>query len=422
MADRRIPLAALLAFVATGLATGCPPVDEGSGVSPYPALTVTGTVLDVRGDAPIVGAQVLVWNEFDSKSEYTGADGSFSIVVDGSDSASYLRVTDPGYRPYQTSVTVKPTSLDVGTHRAMSKDEVLFSTSTGDIHMIRVGGDTSLVTLAATADVESSPCRSESGLTVRWLDQTTKEVVEGAWDGAGANAVWTEPDANPVLDVAWAPRATFVAINDGTDDRVVMAGEPSGVGYDFSYDWKGYHPAASPAAFGYFGGLSIQGNMLAFATGAGISTAFPYFASSFLVPEAISTTQAGDDFPAWSPFRADGTLDLAFRRTATDDVYVTRVSASGQDNVWSSAMPVYGTGANDAHITDVAWAPETAGQDDRLVLVVNPFFGGGASTFDDGDLIVLSWNHVSKTVTAGPTLLYDASAIGGGLAQRVTWR
>jgi len=416
MTHRAPLLAALLASGAIGCVTGS---DEPE-TSPYPALTVTGTVLDVRGDAPIEGAHVLVWNGWDTGSAFTGADGTFTLTVDGSDGASWIRITDAAYRPYQTTMTVNSTSHDAGTRRIMSKDEVLFSTFEGNVYMVRVGGDGSLVDVATSADSESSPCRSESGLTVRWANGTTRQVFEAAWNGSGATDVWTAPGTAGILGISWAPRATFVWTNDGGTDAVVMAGEPSGVGTNFSYDWPGIEPDASPEAFGYFGPQPIEGNMLAFVEGGGVYTAFPYFTNTFLVPEKISSTTTGDDFPSWSPLRADGTLDLAFRRS--DAVYTTRVSASGHANVWSSAALLTGGGGSDPNYTDVAWAPETAGADDRLVLVVNPIGGAGGSSFGNGDLVLVSWDHETKTITGGPTLLYDASAAGAGLAARVSWR
>lgn len=415
MAHRTSRLAALLIF----LTAGCIAATEETPTSPYPGLTVTGTVLDVRGDAPVVGAHVLVWNGWDTGSAYTGADGSFTLTVDGSDSSSYLRISDAGYRPYETSLTVTAASHAAGTRRIMSKDEVLFSTLGGNVYMVRVGGDGTLVPLATGADSEISPSRDESGLSVRWADATTRQVMEASWNGSGAASVWTAPGTASILGISWSPRATFVWTNDGSSDAIVMAEDPSGT--TFSYTWAGTQPDASPPAFGYFGPEPIEGNMLAFVKGDGIYTAFPYFTNSFLVPEKISSTASGDYFPAWSPLRSDGTLDLALNRGY--DVYTTRVSASGKNNVWSSAALLYGNAAGSPNITDVAWAPETASADDRLVLVVNPLVAGGDGTYGAGDLLVLSWDHVGKTVTAGPTLLYDASGTGAvGAAAMVSWR
>jgi len=359
---------------------------------------------------------VLVWNEFDTGGAFTDVDGNFTLIVDGSDSASYLSMAHAGYRPTgTTTITVSATSHDAGTRAIMSKDEVLFSTLGGNVYMVRAGA--APFPIATTTDNEISPCRSESGLTVRWANATTRQLFEAAWDGSGATPVWTEPGTAAVLGISWSPRATFVWTNDGGTDAVVMAGEPSGVGGNFNYAWAGTTPDASPAAFGYFGPQPIEGNMIAFATGDGIWTAFPYFTDSFLVPERISSTSGSDYFPSWSPHRADGTLDLAFNRGY--DVYTTRVSASAQDNVWSSATLLYGGNAN---LTDIAWAPETAEADDRLVFVVNPLVGGTDPTFEAGDLIVLSWNHTTGS-TSGPTRIYDANGTGNvGAAANVSWR
>ncbi|HEY7726336.1 MAG TPA: hypothetical protein VH880_13445, partial [Anaeromyxobacteraceae bacterium] len=65
-------------LVAVGLASlaGCTSGD--GATSPYPQLTVAGLILDVRGDAPVAGARVLVWNGFDTGGADTAADGSFS--------------------------------------------------------------------------------------------------------------------------------------------------------------------------------------------------------------------------------------------------------------------------------------------------------------------------------------------------------
>ncbi len=416
MALRSRRLAAVLLALA---ATACGQATSAPKTSPFPGLTVTGSVLDVRGDVAVAGAHVVIWNEFDTGSANTAADGTFSLTVDGSGSASYLRVTHAGYRPYQATVSVTSTSTSTGARRIVSKDEILFSTVGGDIYMIRAGGGGALIPIAATGDSEVSPARDESGLNLRWADTTSGKVMEAAWDGSGARAVWTAPAGSSIISLAWAPRATFVWTNNGSADAVVMAGEPSGAPSGFNYTWAGIQPDASPAAFGYFGPTPISGNMLAFVKGDGIYTAFPYFTDSFLVPEKISSTITNDYYPAWSPLRASGTLDLAFNRGYA--VQATRVSASGHANVWSAATHLYGGAAGQANITDIAWAPETAGADDRLVLVVNPFGAGGA--FGAGDLIVLSWDPVARAVTSGPTLLYGASGAGAvGKASNVSWR
>jgi hypothetical protein len=408
-----------LATVLLTLAAACGQTSSTPKVSPFPGLTVTGSVLDVRGGVPVAGAHVVIWNEFDTGSANTAADGTFSLIVDGSSSTSYLRVTQAGYRPYQASISVTSSSTSAGARRIVSKDEVLFSTVAGDIYMIRAGGGGTLISIAATGDSEVSPARDESGLTLRWADATSAKVMEGAWDGSGAHAVWTAPVGTSLVSLAWTPRATFVWTNNGAADAVVMAGEPSGAPNGFNYSWAGIQPDASPAAFGYFGPTAILGNMLAFVKGDGIYTAFPYFADSFLVPEKISSTAAADYYPAWSPLRASGTLDLAFNRGYT--VFATRVSASGHANVWSTPTRLYGGVPGEASITDIAWAPETVGADDRLVLVVHPISAGGA--FGAGDLVVLSWDPVAKAVTSGPTLLYGASgAVAVGKAANVSWR
>jgi hypothetical protein len=414
-------MARRLATLLLALVAACGQATTAPKKSPFPGLIVTGSIVDVRGSVPVAGAHVVVWNEFDTGSANTASDGTFSLTVDGSSSTSYLGVTQAGYRPHQTSVSVTASSTSMGTRGVVSKDEVLFSIVTGDIYMIRAGGDGSLISIAATADAEVSPARDESGLTLRWADATSGKVMEGGWNGAGGHPVWTAPAGTSIISLAWAPRATFVWTNNGVSDAVVMAGEPSGAPSGFNYTWAGTQPDASPAAFGYFGPTAISGNMLAFVKGDGLYTAFPYFADSFLVPEKISSTQANDYFPAWSPLRAAGTLDLAFNRGY--DVYTTRVSGSGHANVWSAATRLYGGTAGDANITDIAWAPETVGADDRLVLVVNPFGAGSGASFGAGDLVVLSWDPVTRLVTGGPTLLYDATGAGAvGQAANVSWR
>src|SRR5512141_2944921 len=92
--SRAVPLALAVAVLfACDTAVLDPPPPE---VSPYPGVTVSGTVLDVRG-AAVVGAHVVVWNAFDTGSANTAADGTFSFTMDGSASASYFEVTHAGF-------------------------------------------------------------------------------------------------------------------------------------------------------------------------------------------------------------------------------------------------------------------------------------------------------------------------------------
>jgi hypothetical protein len=410
------PTRGLLALALASLA-GC---DAGGGAkSPYPQLTVTGLVLDVRGDAPVAGARVLVWNAFDTGGADTAADGSFSLAVDGSDDPSWIRVTHAGFRRHETTLTVNAALHAAGTRRIVSRDEVLFATLGGDIHMVRAGGDGSLLPVATSGDFETSPARSESGLVVRWANTSLRQVVEASWDGSGARATWTAPAGTSLIGLSWAPRATFVWTNTGGTDGIAMAEDPSGT--TFSYSWGGITPDASPPAFGYLGPQPIAGNMLAFSGGDGLYTAFPYFTSSFLVPEKIPGLPATAYRPRWSPLRADGTLDLAYL-DGSNDVYETRVSAGNRTNVWSAPVAVYGTGASAVRISDLGWAPETVGQPDRLALVVHPISAGGTD-FAEGDLVVLAWDNLAKMPVGTPTLLYDATGAGNvGRAASVSWR
>jgi hypothetical protein len=411
----RFPFAIALAV----LLVACPDPDP---ESPYPALTVTGAVQDVRGGM-VDGARVVIWNEFDTASATTADGGTFSLVVDGSDDPSYFTVKHDGYRPREGRLTLTDASHTAGTFAVMSKDEILFASASWDIYMLRVGTPGSLLRLsgagAGTADNEATPARSTDGLTVRWANTTQKTVEAASWNGSGASTAWTLDSAYSLLGIAWADRGTLVArsrISDGTDD-VVIAEDPSG---DlFNYSWPGATPDFSPPAFGYIGPQEIDGNMAAISGATGIYTAFPYFGDNFLVPEHIPGTAAGDLHPKWSSFRTDGTLDLAFQRNYA--VYTTRVSAQNKQNVWSAPAAIFG-GSGVANVNKLAWAPETAGAPDRLLFAIHPLSSGSA-TYGTGDLVVVSWDHVAEGAATSPQIVYDADGAGNvGPAIDVAWR
>jgi hypothetical protein len=403
----------LASLLAAATLAGCAKTPE--EVSPYPARTVAGTVVDVRTGA-VSGARVLVWNDYDTGSATTAADGTFSVTVDGSDDPSYWRVTKDDVRTREGTIAVGADGVSGWSVGIVSKDEILFSTWAGDVHMVRAGGDGTSIAVATTADTETTPCfASNDGLSVRWADTTSRTVIHAAWDGSGATTVHTVASDYSLLGIACGERGTLVErirSADATND-VVIADDPPGA--TFQYTWPGMTPSFSPPAFGSIGPEPIEGNMAAFAEGDGIYTAFPYFGDTFLVPEKVAGTQPGDVFPRWSPFREAGTLHLGLQRNYR--IYLSEVTTADHANVYSPPAGLFGgtTGA-EARVTDFAWAPEIAGQDDRIALVDSPL----GST---GDIVVIAFDPSTRTITSGPTVVYDANGAGNvGKAARVGWR
>ncbi len=389
--------------------------------SPYPGVTVTGTIRDVRG-AAVEGAHVVVWNGFDSGSANSAADGTFSITVDGSDDASYFEVTHAGHRSRDGSVSVGASGAAMGDVYVVSKEEILVASYDGDILLVRADGAHAPSRLTSTAALERTPRFARDGLTMRWANVTDDQIEEAAWNGAGVHVVRAAEADYSLQGIDWAERGTIASRTrdaDGADDITILE-SPSGGSGGFSYAWAGTDAAASPPAFGWFGPQAIDGNMIAFAGGDGIYTAFPYFDSSFFVPEKVGATIAGDNRPAWSPFRADGTLHLGLVRSYR--VFLSEVTAGTHTNVYSSPAGLYGGVSTEPNIVDLDWAPETVGQPDRIALVVNAFSAGGGG-WGRGDVIVIEVDPTTRQVTAGPTLVYDARAAGNfGLAIHVAWR
>ncbi|HSN90728.1 MAG TPA: hypothetical protein VLS93_05835, partial [Anaeromyxobacteraceae bacterium] len=174
----RLALAALVSLVA------CAPAEEPStGPTRHPGVTVTGSVADVRG-GPAADAQVLVWNSFDTGSATTGADGSFSLVMDGSSEASSWRVTHGAYRPRSGSIAVGAAGADAGSIAVVSKEEIVFSGQGAngyDLFMVRADGAGGVLQLTDTTGVdELTPRRDASGLTLRWADTAADRVMEAA--------------------------------------------------------------------------------------------------------------------------------------------------------------------------------------------------------------------------------------------------
>jgi len=415
---RAVLLTCFAAFLAA-----CPadPVEE-PPVTPYPAVTVTGTILDVR-DRAVEGAHVLVWNAFDTGSAYSAADGTFSFTMDGADSTSWWEVTHAGYRAREGTVSVGAAgaTLNVG---IVSKEEILVASLGGDIWLVRADAAYPNLQLTATADSEGTPCFSPDGLTVRWANTTTGAVEEASWNGSGKRVAEAAEAGWSLQGIDWAERGTFAArtrLSDGAQ-RVVIANDPPG---GVAYTWTGIDPAASPPAFGWFGPTAISGNMVAFDGGDGIYTAFPYFDSTFFAPEKVSVTLAGDGRPAWSPFRADATLHLGLRRS--DRIFLSEVTAGSHTNVYSTPAGLYGNvttaGSEEPRVLDFDWAPETAGQPDRIAIVVHFFGPSLAGAWGAGDVVVIDVAPATGEVVGGPTIVYDASAAGSfGSAMHVSWR
>ncbi|HSN90892.1 MAG TPA: hypothetical protein VLS93_06665, partial [Anaeromyxobacteraceae bacterium] len=241
-----------------------------------------------------------------------------------------------------------------------------------------------------------------------------------AWNGSGAAARWAAPTGWGLDAIAWCEVTTFASVSDAAtgDLDIVMTSNPGGFNYTWTPLGTDGSLDCSPPAFGHLGPNSIQGNMLAFAGGGGLYTAFPYFADSFLVPEQIPGTAANDWQPHWSPLFADGELWLAFIRNY--EVWVTEVYASGGDNAWTAPVRIYGASADDATAMRIAWAPETSGAPDRLAVVEHHLFSS-SPLYEAGDIVVLTWNHATGTFS-GAQLAYDASANGGVKARDLAWR
>ena len=434
----RTILRTLLLGLALAALGGCPLlsgddeplVPDAGGVdasTPYPGVAVTGTVVDVRG-TPVQGAHVVVWNRFDTGSADTGADGAFAFALDGDSAASGYTIAHPGYRPAAGSVAVGPTGA-LGELPVMSKDEILFSTYEGDIHMVRAGGG-ALLPVATGADQELAPARSASGMTVRYADVTAGTVLEAPRDGSSPAVVYTVDGDHTLTGMAWSEVGTFVQRSrktDGALDIILVEFPPGGV---FSYIWPGESMDDSPPAFGAFGPTAIHGNMLCFSgtvpdyqgTGvaeSGLFTAFPYFDNSFLVPEKIAGTAAGDLNPRWSAYRADDSLDVAFQRDY--DIYLTHVTADDHQNLFSAPALIYGDVTDDANVGRLAWAPTTDGAPDRIAFAVNAFSSG--STFAGaGDIVVVNYDPGTGAVT-GASIAYDADGAGNvGKAIWVDWK
>ncbi len=400
-------------FAAAATLAGCAKSPE--KVSPYPARTVAGTVVDVR-TGPVSGARVLVWNAYDTGSATTGGDGTFSVTVDGSDDPSNWRVTKDDVRTREGTIAVGAGGVSGWSIGIVSKDEILFSTVTpSDVYMVRAGGDGTPIAIATTADMETTPCfASSDGLSVRWANTSKGQVFQAAWNGSGATVAHTVASGYSLDEIACGERGTLVARTRtaGGSNDVVIADDPPGA--TFQYTWPGTNPSFSPPAFGSLGPQPIEGNMAAFAEGDGIYTAFPYFDDTFLVPEKVANTLANDVFPRWSPLRADGTLHLGLQRNYR--IYLSQVTTANHANVYSPPAGLYGGTGAEARVTDYAWAPEIAGQDDRIALVDHPLFG-------TGDVIVIGFDPTTRTITSGPTVVYDASGAGNvGKAARVGWR
>lgn len=310
----------------------------------------------------------------------------------------------------------------MGTIYVVSKDEMVISTVGGEIFIVREAYANTPIRVTNTADLERTPRFSRDGFTIRWANVTDDTIEEAGWDGVprtvrGPETGWA------LQSIDWAEGGCGTVAwrtNDGNGaNDVVLVENPGG----FSYSWTGMDPAFSPPAFGWFGPVAIDGNMVAFAGGDGIYTAFPYFDNSFLVPEKVTGTFPTDLRPAWSPFRADGTLHLGLRRN--DKIFLSEVTAGNHANVYSTPTELYGNvatvGSEEPRVLDFDWAPETAGQPDRIAIVVH-FWGAAAGVWEPGDVVVIQVDPASGQVTGGPTLVYDASALGGDAAGHVAWR
>jgi hypothetical protein len=298
--------------------------------------------------------------------------------------------------------------------------------------MIRADGVGDPIALTATAErTEVTPRRSASGHVIRWADTTQGEVYEAAWDGSGARVVHTVDEGFSLLGIAWGERGTFVARHRQSEDRdeIIIAEDPPGG--TFQYAWYGQFPDESPPVFGNIGPQTISGNMLCFAgyaldyqgggeTEYGLFTAFPYFADNFLVPEVIGGTESTDLYPRWSPARADGSLDLALVRDY--QILISHVTSDDEANYYSTPLAVYGAGADDMNVNQIAWAPEIAGQNARIAFAVN-VFSSGSTQAGPGDIAVLEYDHTTGAAVGAPVVIYDADAEDSpGMALSIDWR
>jgi len=403
--------------------------------SPYPGLTAAGTVLDVRG-AAVDGATVTLSNRFNTRVATTASDGTFSVAFDGADESSLIDVAHTNFRPMSTSASITKTAPDMGTLYVMSKEEILYATAAppvgggpNGIYMVRSDGTGLMPIVAPGTDSLATPRRSASGMTIRWANLTQNAVYEAAWNGSGADSVYTVDAAYALQGISWSDRGTFVSrikLSDSSSDIIIAEDPPGG---NFGYSWTGSYPDASPPAFGEFGPQSINGTMLCFAGTvanygggnqpvSGLFTAFPYFADSYLVPVLVNGTTDSFAYPRWSDFRADASLDLAFQ--SAYKVYISHVTRGTSDNVYSTPAVIYGNGSNDVNVLRFAWSPEVAGSDDRLVFGVH-FLSSGSELASPGDLVVVSYNSTTGAVGT-PVVVYSASSVGDGMALDVDWR
>lgn len=409
--------------------------------SPYPGLEITGTINDLRGGG-VEGVQVRICNVYDCGYGDTNVDGDFTLIVDGSDSASSLRLRHDTYREYSGSAGVLTASADIGTRSFMSKEEVLFSAwnngeMNGDIFMVRADGVGDLVQLTDTLGVnEVTPCRNPDGLVVRWADTSGGTVHEASWNGSGAGVVHTVEAGYNLTGMAWGDRGiyawgdegTFISRYDtveGTNDIIIAEDPPGG---DIWYDWPGQYPDESPPSFGSIGPYDIHGNMLCFAGAVesarekvyGLFTAFPYFSANYYDPDHIAWSDGSELYPRWSEHRADGSLDIGFQEGYT--IYVTHVTSDETSNHYSNPVTVYGDAANDINVNRIAWAPEIEGVYDRIAFTVNAF-SSGSTLAEPGDIVVLTYDHTTSSVVGMPTVIYDANAPESpGKAISVDWR
>ena len=411
---------------------GCPQDDDPIvEESPYPDLAVTGTVLDARGDA-IAGAHVVITNAYDTASADTDASGGYSMVLDGSDSASSIAVSEATYRGYSGTVALNGTSSNAGSVAMVSKEEILFSTYGGDndIYMIRADGSGDLLQLTANSDNEVTPRRSASGHVVRWANTSANTIHEAAWDGSNPRVVRTIDSDYALMGIAWGERGTFVSrqLLSDTSNDIIIAEDPPGATFD--YEWRGSYPDESPPGFGNIGPEAIHGNMLCFAgtvpnyeggdTASGLFTAFPYFDNSFLAPMLIGDTDGLDLYPRWSPLRSDGSLDIVLVRDY--EIFITHVTSSETENLYSSPNRLYGDGADAINVNRLAWAPEISGRNARIAFAVNAF-SSGSTLAGAGDIVVIEYDHVAKAVVGTPQVIYDADAVDApGMALSIDWR
>jgi hypothetical protein len=410
------------------LVYGCGPPPNGHQ-SPFPDLEVAGQVIDVRGGG-IEGVAVRLSNQYDAAVTFTDALGGFNLTIDGAEEPTSISLSHPQYRPWSGSLLVDNQHQSAGVLSLVSAEEILFSTWEGELYMLRADGAGGLLQLTSTpAEIEVTPSRSASGHTIRWANTSTKEVYESSWSGGGARSVYQLQEGYQLLGISWGARGTFVSRlrqEDGVAD-ITIAEDPSGG--TFSYDWPGQFPDESPPVFGNIGPQPIAGNMLVFAgavedyqgsgeTRYGLFTAFPYFGNELLIPEHINGTLANDLYPRWSPYREDGSLDLALVRDY--QIFVSHVTSDEENNYYSLPARIYGGASNDINVSRIAWAPDEAGSVVRLAFSVNAF-SSGSTLAERGDIVLLRYDHTTGALVGEPEVIYDASE-GVGLAISVDWR